>query len=311
MTFGVALAASTDPAHTSNYVDAVVGLARDAAAAGLQTAWFGQRFDYDSTTLAALVGREVPQLTVGTSAIPIYGRHPLTVAAAAATAQAATAGRFRLGLALGAKPLVEDPYGIPYDRPIATLREYLTAIRPALATGRTRFRGELLTAVTPDLMGGTLPGATPAVPLLVAAMGPQALRAGGELADGILPFLAGPKVLGERIVPTLTAAAETAGRTTPKVVAFVPAVVTDDPDTVRTTAAQQMGFYDRIPSYAAVIAEEGVARAGDLALIGDERTILDGLRRYRDAGADEIVLAQTSLGGPAAQLRTWAVVGAS
>ncbi|MCW2936209.1 MAG: Oxidoreductase [Actinomycetia bacterium] len=36
---------------------------------------------------------------------------------------------------------------------------------------------------------------TPRVPLLVAAMGPQALRAAGELADGTLPYLAGPRSL--------------------------------------------------------------------------------------------------------------------
>ncbi|WP_245668523.1 hypothetical protein [Nocardia xishanensis] len=33
-------------------------------------------------------------------------------------------------------------------------------------------------------------GASP-VPVLVAAMGPQALRVTGELADGTLPFLVG------------------------------------------------------------------------------------------------------------------------
>jgi hypothetical protein len=45
---------------TPNYVDAVVDLAREAVTAGLRSAWFGQRFDYDAAALAALVGREVP-----------------------------------------------------------------------------------------------------------------------------------------------------------------------------------------------------------------------------------------------------------
>jgi F420-dependent oxidoreductase-like protein len=309
MDLGVALAASTDPAVTPNYVDAIVGQAADAAAAGLGAAWLGQRFDYDATTLAALIGREVPGLAVGTSAIPVFGRHPLVVAANAVTAQAATHGRFRLGLALGAKAFVEGPFGVPHERPIARLREFLRAVRPVLAGGRTEFRGELITAVTPAAMGGKLPGADPVVPTLVAAMGPQALRAAGELADGILPFLAGPSVLANRIVPDLRAAARAAGRPAPRVVAFVPAVVTDDPDPVRAAAVASLGFYDAVPSYAKVIAEEGVARAADLALIGDEDAVAAGLRRYRDAGADEVVLAQTDLGGDAARRRTWALAG--
>lgn len=309
MSIGVALAADTDPAVTPNYVDAIVDLAKEAAAAGFGAAWFGQRFDYDATTLAALVGREVPGLLVGTSAIPIFGRHPLAVAANAVTAQAATAGRFRLGLGLGAKAFIEGPYGEAYERPIARLREYLRAVVPAVTTGRTELRGELLTAVTPERMGGKLPGADPAVPVFVAAMGAQAVRVSGELADGILPFLAGPRVLEQRIVPALTEAARAAGRPAPRVIAFVATVVTDNPDAVRASAAAQMGFYDAVPSYARVIAEEGAERAADLALLGNEETVAAGLSRYRDAGATEIVLTQTGLGGEDARRRTWALAG--
>ena len=78
--------------------------------------------------------------------------------------------------------------------------------------------------------------------------------------------------------------------------------MTDNPDDVRASAAAQMGFYDAVPSYARVIAEEGADHAADLALIGDEETVAAGLHRYRDAGATEIVLAQTDLGGPEARL---------
>ncbi|CAM5470112.1 hypothetical protein STENM36S_02748 [Streptomyces tendae] len=39
-------------------------------------------------------------------------------------------------------------------------------------------------------------------------MGAQSLRFSGELADGILPYLAGPRALETHIVPALTAAAE-------------------------------------------------------------------------------------------------------
>lgn len=94
MTIGAAL-----PLH--NGVDATVQLAREAHEAGLRSAWFGQTFTYDSPSLAAIVGREVPGLHVGTAAIPVFGRHPLVVSSQAQTAQAATAGRYHLGLALG------------------------------------------------------------------------------------------------------------------------------------------------------------------------------------------------------------------
>ncbi|MFF4713547.1 TIGR03564 family F420-dependent LLM class oxidoreductase [Streptomyces eurythermus] len=300
MTIGVALS------HL-NSIDTIVRLAREAREAGLTSAWFGQTFSYDSPTLAAVVGREVPGLQVGTSAIPVFGRHPLIIASQAQTAQAATGGRYHLGLALGTKHLTETGFGIPYERPIARLREFLTALRPLLETGSADFHGELLTATTP--LPAAVPGAEPPVPVLVAAMGPQALRVSGALADGILPLLAGPRALADHIVPAVTAAAEAAGRPAPRIVAFVPGVVTSDAEKVRQTAAETLSFYDRFPSYQRVVELSGGTRAADIAAIGDEETVAAEVRRYREAGATEVVFTATELGGEADQRRTFALLG--
>ncbi|MEU3556026.1 LLM class F420-dependent oxidoreductase [Streptomyces fragilis] len=303
MTVGVALNASDAP----NQVDATVQLAAEAADFGLRSAWFGQTLGADSPQLAAIVGRAVPGLHVGTSAIPVFGRHPLLVAGQAQTVQAATHGRYHLGLALGTKLLTETAFGLPFTRPIARLREFLTALRQLTETGTADFHGELLTATTP--VPARVPGAESGVPLLVAAMGPQALRASGELADGILPYLAGPRALAEHIVPALTAAAEAAGRPAPRVVALVPGVVTDDVDTVRAKAVENLAFYEQFPSYARAIELSGGRRAADVAVIGDEKAVEAGIRRYRDAGATEVVFTSTEIAGEADRRRTWALLG--
>ncbi|MFE7383347.1 LLM class F420-dependent oxidoreductase [Streptomyces zhihengii] len=303
MTVGVALNAS----DADNQVDASVLLAREAAEAGLRSAWFGQTFGADSPQLAALVGRAVPGLQVGTSAIPVFGRHPLVVSGQAQTAQAATHGRYHLGLALGTKLLTEGGFGLPFERPIARLREFLLALRQLTREGEAEFRGELLTAVTP--VPARVPGAEGGVPLLVAAMGPQALRVSGELADGILPYLAGPRALADHIVPALVAAAEAAGRPAPRVVALVHGVVTDDVERVRRKATEQLAFYEQIPSYARVVELSGARRASDVAVIGDEKTVAAEVRRYRDAGATEVVFSGTEIAGEEDRRRTWALLG--
>ncbi|WP_406082288.1 TIGR03564 family F420-dependent LLM class oxidoreductase [Streptomyces zaomyceticus] len=303
MTLGVTLG-STAVLRT---VDSTVQLAREARDAGLHSAWFGQSFAYDSPSLAAIVAREVPGLQVGTSAIPIFGRHPLLVSSQAQTAQAATGGRYHLGLALGTKHLTETGFGIPYERPIGLLREFLTALRPLLETGGVDFHGELLTATTPYT--AAVPGAEPAVPVLVAAMGPQALRVSGELADGILPFLAGPRALGEHIVPAVTAAAAAAGRPAPRIVALVPGVVTADAEAVRESAAEALALYERIPSYRRAVELSGASRAAEIAVIGDEETVAAEVRRYREAGATEVVFTATELSGEDDRRRTWKLLG--
>ncbi|MBZ6085985.1 LLM class F420-dependent oxidoreductase [Streptomyces olivaceus] len=303
MTVGVTLNAS----DARNQVDASVELAREAAAAGLRSAWFGQTFGADSPQLAAIVGREVPGIHVGTSAIPVFGRHPLIVSSQAQTAQAATHGRYHLGLALGTRLLTEGGFGLTFERPVARLREFLTALRQLTRDGSADFRGELLTAATP--VPARVPGAESGVPLLVAAMGPKALRASGELADGILPYLAGPRALETFIVPALTAAAEAAGRPAPRVVALVHGVVTDDVDAVRRKVTGQLAFYEQIPSYARVVELSGGRRASDVAVIGDEATVAAEVRRYRDAGATEVVFSGTQIAGEADRRRTWALLG--
>ncbi|MGV9412622.1 TIGR03564 family F420-dependent LLM class oxidoreductase [Nocardia sp. NPDC003693] len=298
MTLGIALAAT----DADNYVDAIVARSRTVRELGVGAVWFGQRMDYDSPALAAIVGREVPGLQVGTSAIPVIGRHPLIVSAQAQTAQAATHGRYHLGLAVGST-LVSGAFGAPFDRPIALLREFLTALTRLLDNDPAGFVGESLTA-TPSLPTA-VPGAAPRVPVLVAAMGPQALRVTGELADGILPYLAGPRTLAEHIVPALARSAAKPQR----VVAFVPAVVTADPEGVRAAAIDKLSFYEQVPSYRRVIELEGASRAAELALIGDEETVAAGIQRYYDAGATEVVLTSTDLGTPEDERRTWALAG--
>ena len=148
------------------------------------------------------------------------------------------------------------------------------------------------------------------MPLLVAAMGPQALAVAGELADGTIPFLAGPRVLEQEIVRTIAGAAASAGRRPPRIAPAVLAVVTDDVDRVRAAAQDALAFYERIPSYRAVMEREGVAHAVDLAAIGDARHVSAVLRRYFDAGATELSVTQSALGGPQDQQRTWELVAA-
>ncbi|MFI9510935.1 TIGR03564 family F420-dependent LLM class oxidoreductase [Nocardia sp. NPDC052566] len=292
---------------TANAVDAAVEYGREAADAGVRSVWLGQLFTHDSISVAGIVGREVPELEVGTSVVPIAGRHPLLVSSQAQTAQAATHGRFTLGVGLGAAEIAQAAYGGTYDRPIVRLREFLTALRSLFDTGSAEFRGETLTAAPP--LPAAVAGATPSAPILVAAMGPQALRVTGELADGTLPYLVGPKALAEHIVAPITEAAAAAGRPSPRIVAVVPALVTADPAAARAAAEAQMGFYNDIPSYRRVIELSGAASAADLAIIGDEERVAAGLAAYFEAGATEIVVGNTDLGTDADRLRTWKLLG--
>ncbi|MFC4083223.1 TIGR03564 family F420-dependent LLM class oxidoreductase [Amycolatopsis samaneae] len=305
MTIGVTLL-SGDSQPAKNTIDELVALTRDAADAGLSSAWFAQLFGHDAIAAAAIAGREVPGIEVGTSVVPIYPRHPLLVSALAQTAQAATGGRFSLGVGLGAKEFLEPVYGIEYPRPIRHLREYLTVLREVFSGRQPDFEGDTVVARPP--FPATVTGSGE-LPLIVAALGPQALRVTGELADGTLTFLAGPKALSEEIVPRLVQAAESAGRPSPRVIAAVSVVVTDDVDGARANAVEKLAFYGDLPSYRRLLDLEGVSHPADLTLIGDEREVAAGIQRYFDAGATEVLASQAVLRSPEERVRTWGLLG--
>ncbi len=277
-------------------VTEVLDQAREAEEAGAASIWFAQLpWGPDALAVAALAGQVTSRVEIGTSVVPIYPRHPLVLAAAARTASEASGGRFTLGIGLGAKNFLEPVYGTPYPPPVRHLREYLTVLRALFAGEQVDFTGSTVEAHLPE------PASATPVSVLVAAMGPQALRVTGELADGTLPYLASPRAIANLIVPGIGP-----GK---RVIAAVPAVVTSDVDAVREIAAQQLGFYGSIPSYQRILKEGGVENAAELVLIGDEETVAAGVQRYFDAGATDVLLTQTALHTDEDRLRTWRLTG--
>ncbi|MEN4477468.1 TIGR03564 family F420-dependent LLM class oxidoreductase [Mycolicibacterium cosmeticum] len=297
-----------DPDRTApNHVADAIDQARRAYDAGVRQLWIAQQFDHDAISLAGYVGAALPGLGVGTFVVPINPRHPLIVAAQAQTAQAATGGNFSLGLGLGAHAPEQAAFGTAWPNTVGRLREHLQVLRSILDTGTVDFHGDQFTAAPewPVAVAGGTP-----LPVYVAAMGPKALRVTGELADGTLPYLAGPRTLEEFIVPTISAAAADAGRPAPKVIAAVPVLVTDDVEQGRAAAAEALEFYATIPSYAKVIEREGVDSITELAAVGTAAQVTRQLQRYRDAGATDIVLSPLVRTGIAALEPIWDVAAA-
>jgi F420-dependent oxidoreductase-like protein len=285
MPTGIVLRVNPD---AGNVVDDVISQARRAHEAGVGQVWLAQQFDIDAITLSAVIGAVVPGLGVGTSVVPINPRHPLLVASAAQTAQAASHGRFSLGLGLGAHQPERQAFGTDWAKPVQRLRDHLTVLRAVLDDGAVDFHGEQFTA-SPEWPVHVAGGAP--IPVYVAAMGPAALRVTGELADGTMPYLAGPRTLEEFIVPTIGSAAAAAGRSQPRIIAMVPALVSDDATVARELAAQRLEFYQSIPSYQKVIARERVDNVAELAAVGSQAQVRARLQAYRDAGATDLVLS--------------------
>lgn len=265
-------------------IDDVVGDARAAEADGFSSYGLPQIFALDAMTVLTIVGREVPRIELSTGVVPTYSRHPLTMAQQALTAQAASGGRFVLGIGLSHQLVIEGMFGLSFDKPVRHMREYLAVLMPLIHDGKVSFAGETISS---EITLGIEPRVP--CPVLVAALGAQMLRLAGTVADGTVTWMTGPATLSSHTVPTITAAAESAGRPAPRVAASLPICVTNDIDKARERAARDFQVYGFLPSYRAMLDREGAEGPADVAIVGDEATVEKQVRALADAGVTEYV----------------------
>lgn len=287
MRIGLMVGATEGPGGT---IDGLVAAAKRYEGMGFPNLWMANIFGLDAINALGLVGRETRTIELGTAVVPTYPRHPTAIAQQALTTQAAARGRFVLGIGLSHKIVIENMLGFSYDKPARHMREYLKVLGPLLRGEPVAFQGEQY-KVAAQLQ---VPGAA-RVPLLVAALGPTMLRLTGELADGTITWMTGPKTLAQHILPSLREAAKAAGRPEPRVVAGFPIVVTNKPAEAKERIGKALVIYGQLPSYRAMLDREGVGGPADIALAGDEKHLRGELARLRDLGVSDFDAAITAV----------------
>ena len=265
-------------------VELMVKRAKLADAAGIHSAWFAHFFAYDSMTLASAIARETSRIDLGTAVIPTFPRHPIAMAQQALSVQAASKGRFILGIGPSHKPIVEGAYGGDFSRPLTHLREYCQVLSPLLHGKPVDHKGEQYGAVAALAVADAAP-----VPLIVAALGPNMLDFAGRETDGTITFLANDAILRDHVVPRISAAARDAGRSAPRVIAIQTMAVTDDADSACKEIAEALAGVPEMDSYKTMLARSGSKGPADIALVGNDRQLRDRIRRLEDAGATEVI----------------------
>jgi F420-dependent oxidoreductase-like protein len=280
-------------------LDAVRSLAAATESGGFHGMWLGSAFGFDPITALALAGPSTSSLQLGVAVVPTWPRHPIVMAQQAATASAATGGRFRLGLGPSHQPVM-GMYGIDFDRPLSHLRDYLTIVQALLRTGSVKHKGERY-----QVMGFLDVADAPPPPVLLGVLRPKMARLAGELADGALCWLGPAPYLADVVAPALREGAALADRPAPPLVAELPCALTSSRDEVHEMAARELAVYPQMPFYRAVFEAAGVPLDGARwtdemieasVLYGDEDQLATKVRALFDAGADEVTLSPFGVG---------------
>jgi 5,10-methylenetetrahydromethanopterin reductase len=260
-------------------------VARYADHAGFDSLWISHGHAVDPIVALACVADECPNLAeVGTSVVPLYGRHPIGLAQLARTAQSALGGRFTLGIGAASKNAVRSAMGMAWDHPLGFTSEFIDGLQPLLAGLAAEVVGTQVTT------RAALAIEAVDTPILLAALGPRMLELAGRRVAGTTVGQCGPRTIATAIAPALNAAAEAAGRPRPRIMALIRLCVTDDPAEALALARETAAFYRTIPSYARLQDIEGLDEPAELHLIGSWDRVLHGLHAYAMAGVTDFRL---------------------
>jgi F420-dependent oxidoreductase-like protein len=269
--------------------------ARWAEEAGLSSLWIPQiPNDFDALTAAAVAGAATSRIEIGTAVVPVQPRHPVALAQQALSVQAVCEGRLSLGLGVSHHWVIEEMFGLPYDRPVRRLRSYLDVLDQALAGPTTvKVDNEFFHVNQPLDITDVTP-----TPVLVAALAPRMLRLAGERADGTILWMADERAIGGYVAPAITRAAEAAGRPPPRIVAGIPACLCgeEEVDAAVERTNRILAEAEVSPNYQRLL-EHGDARdVGDILAAGSESSIERRLRSFADAGVTDVSVRVVPIG---------------
>ena len=254
-----------------------------AEAAGFQTAWVPNIFSFDAMTLLALAGPRTRSIELGTAVVPTYSRHPFYMAQQALSTQAATGGRFALGLGPSHKVVVENMLGLSYDRVAQHVEEYVGVVKTLAETGKVAFQGQHY-----RVNAGLQIAGSRTFPVLIGGLGPRMRKIAATVADGTITWMAGRRTIGETLAPQMHAAARAAGRkASSRIVCGLPVVVTSDAAGAREAASKAFALYGQLPSYRAMLDLEGAKAPGEVAVAGDAREVERQIEALAAAGVTD------------------------
>lgn len=158
------------------------------------------------TVLAATAGA-TRRIGIGTFVANVMNHHPALLARMAATLQAASGGRFTLGIGAGGGAPEHRAYGMPFP----AIQERAARLEEAIAVIRALWTGGPVTRASPFYPLDTahaFPPPDPAPRILVGAKSPNGLRIAARAGDG----WAAEIDAFERLLPTWHAALGAVGR---------------------------------------------------------------------------------------------------
>ncbi|MBW1830995.1 MAG: LLM class flavin-dependent oxidoreductase, partial [Deltaproteobacteria bacterium] len=161
---------------------------------GYDSIWTAESWGNDAVTPLAWVGPQTSTIKLGTAIMQLPGRSPANAAMTAITMDTLSNGRFIMGLGTSGPQVVEGWHGVPFNKTLTWLREYVTIVKMIFAREdrlefdgvryQIPYRGEGSTGQGKPLRSMVRGRAD--IPVYTGSMAPKSQMMAAELADGCL-----------------------------------------------------------------------------------------------------------------------------
>ena len=209
---------------------------------GVHSVWVAEAWGRDAFTMLTQLAERTSAIQLATGIVNVFSRSPGALAQHFATLDELSGGRAIIGLGASGPQVIEHFHGVPFERPLARIRESIAIINTLMSGEPLVHRGEVFRLER----GFTLrfPPVRPHIPVFIASMGARSVRQTAEIADGWLPIWTPLPHLAEAVGRFRQAAAG-AGRDPAALLvrSAGTTVVTTDPARALKAARRALSFY--------------------------------------------------------------------
>ena len=179
-------------------VDRVVELEK----VGLDQVWIAEAYSFDAISQVGYLAAKTNRVEIGTGIVNVYSRTAALMAMTAAGCDYVSDGRFILGLGASGAQVIEGFHGVPYEKPMQRIKEYIEVCRKVWAREEPlRYDGKTVQIPLPEGQGTGLGKALKIVnhpvrndiPIWWASLKDKSVEATAEMADGWLPIMFYPE----------------------------------------------------------------------------------------------------------------------
>jgi F420-dependent oxidoreductase-like protein len=168
---------------------------------GLDVVWVAEAYSFDAVSQIGYLAAKTERVQIGTGILNAYSRTPALMAMTAAGCDYVSDGRFILGLGASGPQVVEGFHGVPYEKPMTRIVEYIEACRMIWRREPFEFHGQAIEAPLGAGKGTGLGKALKLInhpvreriPIYWASLMGKSVEATAQHADGWLPIFFDPE----------------------------------------------------------------------------------------------------------------------